>query len=86
MADIFENFQIGLESPAVRLYGAAPSDSSDLPNASRAINVATAGSVRVTTIHGDTDTVYIAAGITFPLRVRRIWQSGTSATGIVVLY
>ncbi|HDR28350.1 spike base protein, RCAP_Rcc01079 family [Rhodovulum sp.] len=86
MTDKFNNLVGGLESPAVCLLAVEPSDTQDLAVASRGINVATSGSVRVTTIGGSTATVYVAAGGAFPLRVRRIWQSGTTASGIVVMY
>ncbi len=85
MSDIFEDFASGLESPATRIASVTPDDGVDLPVSSRALNVAGAGSVRLTTISGDTDTVHIAAGITFPVRARRIWATGTTATGIVAL-
>ena len=75
----------GLDSPPARLAEIAPSDTEDLPRPTRAINVAGAGLVRVTTIEGDTGTLYIAAGLAFPLRARRIWATGTDATGITGL-
>ncbi len=86
MIDTFETFGPGLESPATRLVAAVPSDTSDLSHASRAVNVATSGTVRVTTLGGDVGTVFIAAGLAFPLRVTRVWATGTTATGIVVMY
>lgn len=86
MKDIFDGFAGGLESPATHVLAATPSDTADLTHASRAINVAGAGAVRVTTIGGTTGIVYVAAGVPFPIRATRIWQTGTTATGIAVLY
>jgi hypothetical protein len=86
MTDSFKDFASGLESPATHLAGATPSDTVDLPMASRAINTATAGAVRVTTVGGSTETVFVAAGLAFPVRATRIWQTGTTATGIVVMF
>lgn len=85
MPDLFADFRPGLESPASRLAAVTPSDSVDLAVTSRAINVAAAGNVRVTTSGGDTVTVHIAAGIAFPVRAQRIWATGTTATGLVVM-
>ena len=85
MADPFASQTPGLESPASHLLAVTPSDSQDLQIASRGINVATTGTVRVTTVSDETATVYIAAGLAFPLRVKRIWATGTTATGIVVM-
>lgn len=86
MSDNYQDFQSGLESPATHIANVTPNDANDLPVASRALNVATAGSVRVTTVGGDTGDVYIAAGVPFPVRVTRVWSTGTTAAGIVVMY
>lgn len=85
MSDPFANVTPGLESPATHLAAVTPNDSQDLTSASRGINVSGTGTVRVTTVGGDTATVYIAAGSAFPIRVTRIWATGTTATGIVVM-
>ena len=63
-----------------------PDDASDLPQVTVALNVATHGSVRVTTRDGSVTDVTIAPGYAFPLRVTRVWESGTTATGICGLY
>lgn len=86
MADAFAQFKSGLESPAVRISEVDPSDSTDLPEASRAINVAQSGAVRVTTVEGTTATIFVAAGIAFPIRAARIWSTGTTAGNIVALW
>lgn len=86
MADLFETHTPGLESPASGLLSVTPDDGADLQTAARALNVAQSGLVQVTTTEGHTATVYIAAGIAFPLRAARVWASGTTATGIVALY
>ncbi|MBW4710786.1 hypothetical protein KX928_23595 [Roseobacter sp. YSTF-M11] len=86
MADKFKSFNEGLNSPPSRLAAVTPSDTADIPQASRCINVATSGAVRLTTIAGDTETIFVAAGIVFPIRAARIWSTGTTATGIMVMY
>ena len=85
MADAYSSLNSGLESPAIRLYDVTPSDTTDLAEASRAINVGTSGTLRVTTVGGTTATVFVAAGIPFPVRATRVWSNGTSATNIVAL-
>lgn len=85
MADAFTTYTPGLESPAKHLDPVLPDDGADLATASRAINVAQSGFVRLTTVEGDTATVYVAAGIAFPIRARRIWSTGTTATSIVAM-
>jgi hypothetical protein len=83
--DAFKTHITSLESPPIRIRAVIPDDSVDLPTASRALNVATTGSVRVTTVEGETATLTIAAGIPFPIRATRVWASGTTASGIVAL-
>lgn len=85
MSDSFADHLSGLESPASKLSPVTPDDATDLPLASRALNVASSGSVAVTTVDGTTATVYVSAGIAFPVRARRIWATGTTATGIVAM-
>ncbi len=83
--DKFADHSSGLESPATSVIEVTPSDTADLATVSRAINVAANGSVRLTTIDGAVATVNIAAGIAFPIRAARIWATGTTASGIVVM-
>ena len=85
MSDPFQNHSQSLQSPATLLLTITPSDTADLAQPSRALNVATSGLVRLTTTGGSTATVFIAAGTAFPLRAARIWATGTSATGIVAM-
>ena len=85
MSDAFADFTSGLESPALRIFEVTPSDTTDLAEVSRALNVGASGTVRVTTVEGTTATIQIAAGIAFPIRAARIWATGTTAVNIVAL-
>lgn len=82
MSDYFENHQPGLESPPSGLTVITPDDATDLPWATRALNVTTSGLVYVTTVNGDSGDIYVAAGSVFPIRATRVWDTGTTATGI----
>lgn len=86
MIDKFQTYTESLSSPPQHLLSVIPDDANDLPTASRCINVQATGTIRVTTVAGDTGTILVAAGITFPIRAKRIWATGTTATGISVLY
>ena len=86
LVDTFQQYTPGLESPASHLATVVPSDTTDLAVTSRALNVAQSGFVRVTTIGGDVETVFVAAGSAFPVRAQRIWSTGTTATNVVVMY
>lgn len=67
---------------ATRVIEIVPSDDKDLPEVVAALNVEAPGPVRVTTRDGSTATVFVSAGIVFPLRVRKVWSTGTAANGI----
>ncbi len=86
MSDPFADHMSGLESPASNLSAVTPDDAADLPQVCRALNVAVSGTVAITTVAGTTATVYVAAGIAFPVRASRIWATGTSATNIVAMW
>lgn len=85
MTDTFQDHTPGLESPPSHILNVSPNDNQDMPTSCRALNVATDGLVRVTLVGGTTGTVFIAAGVTFPLRAKRVWATGTTATGIAAL-
>lgn len=85
MTDPFASYEGGLEAPATEIFDIQPSDTTDLTTATRALNVAQAGDVRITTVGGTTASIFIAAGLAFPIRAVRVHESGTSAQGIVGL-
>lgn len=87
MTDFFASHQSGLESPATRLATITPSDddSVNLAFATRAIAVSEPGFVRLTSVDGYTGTIFVVPGVPFPMRARKVWASGTTATGIVAL-
>lgn len=84
--DTFASADDTLTSPATNIEEITPSDVADLANLTIALNVATPGTLRVTTASGTISTVFVTPGIAFPLRVRRVWSTGTSATGIRGLF
>lgn len=84
--DAYDNMAPSLQSPAVGIEEITPDDLTDLGNVTRALNVTTAGAVRVITADGSTGDVFVAAGIAFPIRASRVLATGTTATGIRGLY
>lgn len=71
-----------LSDPAIAAFDVFPNDSQDLAHVASALNVATPGTVRVTTEDGSTADITVHPGHAFPIRVRRVWLTGTTATGI----
>lgn len=84
--DRYASFARAPSLPASSVREIVPDDVADIPQVSVALNVATPGNLRVTTLDGDTVDVEVAAGVAFPLRVTRVWATGTTATGIRALY
>jgi hypothetical protein len=84
--DKFAGFSPTPALPATSLADIEPDDGADLGQITIALNVATAGTVRVTAADGSAGTVFVTPGAAFPIRVRRIWATGTTATGIVGLF
>jgi len=81
-----QNYTGGLMNPGMKFTAITPSDAVDLVYTTRGILVAGAGAIQ---IMGDQDTVpcilYLAAGIIHPIMAKRIYASGTVATGIVAV-
>lgn len=72
--------------PATYAVAVTPNDGADLAAAARSLYVGGAGDVKVTTTGGDAVTfVAVPAGSILPVRVARVWSTGTSATSIVAL-
>lgn len=74
-----------LSSPARNIAAVTPDDATDLPNEAKAIEVQTAGNIKLTTVGGTTITKYFWVGY-HSLEVKRIWSTNTTASGIFALY
>jgi len=84
--DKFKEFHTSsLTTPATSLFTVIPDDVADLPWVTISLNVATPGTVRVTLMDGSIGDLTVRAGVVFPIRVSRVWATGTTATGIVGL-
>lgn len=86
MADIYEGKGTDLHSPIRFGATVTPSDSTDLPNDTRALWVGTGGSVAIITAGGSTITLAnVTDGAMLPIRVSRV-LAATTASGIVALW
>lgn len=86
MADAFESNSSALDSPAAYAASVTPNDSTDLAASSRALYIGTSGDVKVTTVGGnDVTFANVPVGV-LPIRVKRVWATGTSATGIIAIW
>jgi hypothetical protein len=73
-------------SPPAHAALVTPSDSTDLTDVTRAICFGTAGAIKVTTAGGETVVIpsgALVAGIQHPMRLKRVFSTGTTAASIV---
>ena len=83
ISDTFKDFQPGLSSPVQGGFDVTPSDGADLAEVTRALMVSAAGDVAVTLKNGDQVTLPgLTPGVIYPVRVARVWATGTTATGV----
>jgi hypothetical protein len=84
MSDRYAGIGDDLLSPASHAAAVVPSDTSDLPFASKRLWVGGAGSVSLITVGGDTVTyAAIPAGTYLRVRAARVLAAGTTASAIV---
>lgn len=73
-----------LTEPAVSAFDITPSDADDLTADVRGIYVGVSGDLAVDMVDGTTVTfVALTAGVIHPLRVKKVYATGTTATAIV---
>lgn len=63
-----------------------PSDTTDLVTTTSGLHVNGSGNVKVDTAFGQTRTLYLLAGVSYPYELKRIHNTDTTATGIHALY
>ncbi|MBO6758136.1 MAG: hypothetical protein JJ902_17500 [Roseibium sp.] len=84
--DRFSDHSIALDSPASDGFAIVPNDSVDLPEVTRAVYVGVSGSIRTVTAGGGELVLDGAvAGTLIPVRVKRVYATGTTAAGLVAL-
>lgn len=66
---------------SVDFFPVTPDDAVDLRNDARLLMVSVGGTVHVTKVDGTEVTITVPAGVV-PGAVRRVWATGTTATGI----
>ena len=74
---------IVMATPVHDAAAVTPNDSTDLNEITTSIYIGTAGTLKVTMVDGSVVTYGAIAAGRHPLRVKRVWATGTSATNIV---
>jgi len=84
MPDIERDY--GWDQPGRKLVAATKSNDTDDPaGISRAIHIGGDGDIKITTAGDTTVTLAVVAGV-YPYMVKRVWDTGTDATGIFLVY
>ena len=87
MPDPYANVGSDVLGPARNAAAVVPSDSADLPNASKRLWVGTGGAVALVTVGGDTVTyTAVPNGTYLQVRAARVKSTGTTASNIVAEY
>lgn len=85
MSDPYKNLGMSLSSPAVNAVAVTPDDGLDLPATTRAVWVGAAGDLAVRMTGGDVVTLSGASGM-LPIRVDKVFATGTTAGAVVALW
>jgi hypothetical protein len=83
------NYQAtGKDCPIMETAVVVPSDSTDITDLPRAIWVGVGGDVTLMAAADQTSRVFknVASGTLLPIRARRIYNTGTSASSIIACY
>ena len=73
--------------PCERGFAITPNDDENLEAVTRGVYVGASGALKVTLDGGSTITLpAVNAGAIYPLRVRKVFATGTTATGLHGLY
>lgn len=82
--DLFKYIKNHKDDPATDAFVITPHDTNELVYTSRALYIGGSGDVKVTTADG-TDITFVGVSGILPIRVKRVFSTGTTATSIVGL-
>lgn len=77
-----------LTAPAEHAFAISPDDANDLTYTTRSIYIGTGGDIKVDMAGGETAVVFanVPGGQVLPIRVTRVYDTDTDASGLVGLY
>lgn len=84
--DAWANDDITMSSPANHAAAVTPSNTADLSDASRCLVIGTAGDLKVDMVSGLTVTMPSVPACILPVRVTRVYATGTTASNITALW
>jgi hypothetical protein len=86
MADDFAT-QVNIAGPAYKAAAVTPNNGADLPFVARGIYVGVSGDIKIDSAFGDSAVVFVGVpqGTILPVRAKRVYATGTTATSLVAL-
>ena len=81
--DDLQSYITNLQSPLSRAQAVTPDDTTDLSHLTRALYLGVGGTVKLSLEDGTSVTFTSMAAGWHPVRVARVWATGTSATDIM---
>ena len=85
--DTFSRFQTQDFSPLTRAASVTPHNTNELEFVTRALYVGSVGDVKVAMADsGEVTFLAVPTGTTLPIRVKKVFATGTDATNIVALW
>lgn len=77
---------MSIHRPVEGAFDITPNDSADLATATRAVYIGVTGSMKCT-MHDDSVITFdgLLDGTIYPLRVKRVWSTGTTVGGVIGL-
>lgn len=85
MTNPFVNRAASIQGPATDIQPVVPDDTADLPAIAIALYVETGGTLSISTVSGAQRQVELPDFSILPVGVRKVDQTGTTATGIHAL-
>lgn len=81
--DNFKGYSPSLQSPVTHGIAVTPDDATDLTQLTRALYIGTGGDVQVTLANGSAVTFVNMVQGWHPMRIVRVWATGTTADHMV---
>ena len=86
MADPYASYASWAPGTVNNAAVVVPSDTADLPIVATMLGIGVGGLIKVTTAGGQTVSLTVTPMYLVPVRVVRVWATGTTASGIVALW
>jgi len=85
-SDPYQSHTTEVSAPAAHAYAITPNDSTDLTVFCRSVYVGSAGDLKVDMVGGETVTFANVDPGMFPVRVKRVYATGTTAADLACVY